>query len=131
MLRPRTASESSPLRTSGPPTRDFDPVAAAELHRLYETLIDYGAHPNQMAVFTSLRSQESETEVSFQVGILHPAELPVMVTLRLAIAVAIGALKIFQLIYPERFLLMGFESEIQHLVSELNSKFKGHGSRTG
>jgi hypothetical protein len=110
---------------------DLDAPAAADLHQIYETLVDYGAHPNQMGVFTSIKSQESATEVTFQVGILHPAELPVMVTLRLAIAVAIGALKIFQLIYPERFILMGLDSEIQRLVVELNSQFKRFGSQGG
>jgi hypothetical protein len=107
----------------------LDPVAAAEMKDLYEKLIDYGAHPNQMGIFTSLSSKETHTEVSFQVGILYPAELPVLVTVRLAMAVAIGALKIFQLIYPERFRLVDFDSEIQRLLSELNSRFKGYGSR--
>jgi hypothetical protein len=110
----------------------LDLAAAAELQQLYEKLIDYGAHPNQMGVFTSIKSHESETAVGFQVGILHPAELPVMVTLRLGMAVAIGALKIFLLIYPERFLLMDFEPELQRLIAELNSIFRpyGSGSRT-
>jgi hypothetical protein len=107
----------------------LDPVTAAQLQQLYEKLIDYGAHPNQMGVFTSLGSQESATDVTFSVGILYPSELPVMVTLRLSMAVAIGALKIFGLIYPERFVLMGLDSEIRELVAELNSKFKGLGSK--
>lgn len=106
----------------------LDPAAAADLHRLYSTLIDYGAHPNQMGVFTSVQSTETEGAVSFQVRILHPAELPVMFTLRMAMAMAIAGLKIFQLIYPERFALVGLDIEIQHLVAELNTKFKQYGS---
>lgn len=107
----------------------LDPSTAFELRRLYEMLIDYGAHPNQMGVLTALRSDESANQIDYKVGILYPAELPVMVTLRIAVAVAIGALKVFKLIYPERFALMSFDTELAELVDELNSKFKPYGSR--
>ena len=42
----------------------------------------------------------------------------------MAVAVAIGALKLLQLIFPERFKFMGLDEEIRVLVSELNSVFK-------
>lgn len=107
----------------------LDSSSAIQLHSIYETLIDYGAHPNQMGVLTGITQHESANQIDYKVGILYPAELPVMVTLRLAVAVAIGALKIFQLIYPERFALTGLDTEIALLVDELNSKFKRYGLR--
>lgn len=106
----------------------LDPAAASQLHSIYESLIDYGAHPNQMGVLTGVTQQESANQVDYKVGILYPAELPVMVTLRLAVAVAIGSLKIFQLIYPERFALMSLDGEIVKLVDDLNSRFKQYSS---
>ncbi len=108
----------------------MDSPAASELNIIYESLIDYGAHPNQIGVLMGVVSQESTGRTNFKVGILlYPAEVPVMFTLRMAIAVAIGTLKIFQLIYPERFALMSLDAEIARLSKELNSKFKTYSSQ--
>jgi hypothetical protein len=106
-----------------------DASAASQLQTIYEQLINYGAHPNQMGVFTGLTMGRSDNQVNFAVGILHPAELPVMVTLRLSVAVAVGSLKIFQLVFPERFMLTGLDAEIDSLVSELNSRFARFSSK--
>jgi len=46
-----------------------------------------------------------------------------MMTLRLAVAVAVGALKIFQRIFPERFELMSVNVKIDELVRALNTVF--------
>lgn len=110
----------------------LDALSAAELHRLYETLIDHGAHPNQMGVLSALRSTEAPNEINYSVGILYPSERPVMVTLRLSAAVGIGALKIFALVYPERFALVGLDEVVRELVDELNTRFErfGRGERT-
>lgn len=107
----------------------LDPSTASELSSLYESLIDYGAHPNQMGVLTGVTSQRSASQIDFKVGILYPAELSVMFTLRMAVAVAIGTLKVFQLIYPERFAFMGLDTEIAKLIKELNSRFKTYSSQ--
>jgi hypothetical protein len=50
--------------------------------------------------------------------------LPHVSTLRLAVAVAVGAMKTFQLIFPERFRLTTLDVEIENLVLELNSVFR-------
>jgi hypothetical protein len=107
----------------------FDHSTASELHHIYKTLIDYGAHPNQMGVLIPVTANEPARKINYKVGILYPDELPVMVTLRLSVSVAIGALKVFQLIYLERFALAGFDSDIKQLVDELNAKFKPFGLR--
>jgi hypothetical protein len=101
-----------------------DASSAAEMQRLYEMSIDHGAHPNQMGVFSGMSAMETATEVNYKVGILTAAEQPVMVSLRLAAAVAIGALKTFRLIYSERFAMVGLDDEIAGLVQELNLRFK-------
>jgi hypothetical protein len=82
-----------------------------------------------MGLFTGVTQKESTSQVDYQVGILGPAELPVMVTLRLAVAVAIGSLKMFQLVYPERFELTSLDAEIKALVLELNSRFARFSSK--
>jgi hypothetical protein len=42
----------------------------------------------------------------------------------MAVVMAVGALKVFQLTFPERFKIMGLDKEIKVFVSELNSVFK-------
>lgn len=106
----------------------LDQAAAFQLHSIYESLIDHGAHPNQMGVLTGVTQQESASQVDYKVNIFCADELSVMAVLRLAVAVAIGSLKIFALIYPERFALIGLGDEIVRLVAELNSGFKRYSS---
>jgi hypothetical protein len=98
----------------------FDAVTAEQLHHLYETLIDYGAHPNQQGVLTAMTMSEMEPETTWQVGLLAPKIVPLVVALKLAVEVAIGTFKVFQLIFPERFTILGFHEEINALARELN-----------
>ena len=101
----------------------IDPATAARLHAVYETLIDFGAHPNEQGLLSSITKTEDEREIQYQIGILAPHEVPLMMSLRLAVAVAVGALKIFQRIFPERFVLMSIDLEIERLVADLNTIF--------
>lgn len=50
-----------------------------------------------------------------------------MFTLRQAVAVGVGALKIFRLVYPERFTIVGLDGEIDALVGQLNTVFRRYG----
>ena len=102
----------------------LDLVSAKQLHELYETMIDYGAHPNQMSLFVAMSESETEKETTFKVGILFPELVPIVATLRMAVAVAVGSLKVFQRVFPERFRIMSLDTEIEALVVELNSAFK-------
>jgi hypothetical protein len=102
----------------------IDSTTAAHLHAVYETLIDFGAHPNEQGLLSSIMKTEDDREIQYQVGILAPHELPLVMTLRLSVAVAVGALKIFQRIFPERFELMSIDVEIDKLVAGLNTVFK-------
>lgn len=73
----------------------LDANAGKELYGIYENLIDFGAHPNQFGVMTSVKKSESATQINFSVGILYPESLPILFALRMAVGVAIGALKLF------------------------------------
>ena len=108
----------------------LDAQTAGQLATLYEHTINFGAHPNQMGVMGSIRRAEEAGRVVFQVGLLSPEPRGVMATVRVSAAVAIGAFKVFQLIYPERFTLVGLDAEIPPLVTSLNTVFKGFSSRT-
>ena len=95
--------------------------------RHHENLIDFGGHPNQFGVMTSMKKKsESDKQIDFSVGILYPERLPVLFAVRMAVGVALGALKTFQLVFPERFTLAGIDLEVEKLIAEANALFKSY-----
>jgi hypothetical protein len=102
----------------------LDVATARQLQELYEDMIDFGGHPNQLGVLTSVSKLQEEKQITYRIGILHPGTVAQIFVLRMAAAVAVGALKIFQLVFPERFRIMGIDSEIHALVNEVNTVFK-------
>lgn len=102
----------------------LDPYTARHLQGLYESVIDYGAHPNQLGVLIGIAHSKGEKKIDYKVGIIYPETLSMMVTVRLAVAVAVGALKVFQRIFSERFEIMSIDNKIEGLVVQLNSVFK-------
>ena len=107
----------------------FDSVTAKQLHELYEWMIDLGAHPNPKGVLTSMTLSETEEETTCQVGLLAPKDLTVLFALKTAVEVAIGMFKVYQLIFPERFKIMGLDEEIEALIGELNRVSKAYVSQ--
>jgi hypothetical protein len=109
----------------------LDANTAKELQGIYENLIDYGAHPNQFGVMTSMKKKsEYDKQVDFSVGILYPECLPVLFAVRMAVGVAIGALKTFQLVFPERFTLAGIDLKVEELIAEANALFKTYAPKS-
>jgi hypothetical protein len=97
---------------------------AKELHGIYKNLIDFGAHPNQFGVMTSMKkNSESEKQVNFSVGILYPDRLPVLFALRMAVGVAIGT--------PQRFTLAAIDLEVEKLITEANALFRSYAPKVG
>jgi hypothetical protein len=107
----------------------LDPSAARDMHRIYEDLIDFGAHPNQFGVMMAMRKSRDGKRVDFGVGILHAERLGIVLALRMAVGVAVGALKAFQLVFPERFTIAGIDVEIEKLIEDANSVFKSYASK--
>jgi hypothetical protein len=116
---------------------ELDPKTVADLHKIYEDLIDYGAHPNQFGVLMAMRKSATDAQTDFSVGILDAEHLHIALALKMAVGVALGALKTFQLVFPERFTITGIDIEIQTLIVRANAVFKTYatkhknGGRTG
>lgn len=102
----------------------LDAATAKELQNTYENLIDFGAHPNPMGVLASMSKSQTDKQIDYKVGILASDKTTVAFALRMAVAVAVGALKAFELIYPERFSLAGIDLEVDKMVAGLNAVFK-------
>jgi len=103
--------------------RNCDSVTAGQLHTIYERTIDAGAHPNQFGAMGSMMSFDAADQITYSVGILYPAQLQVLFTVKTAAEAAIGGLKVFAQIFPERFRLVGLDENVESLVSELNVIF--------
>ncbi len=97
---------------------------AQDLGELYDLTIDFGAHPNQMGVLSSIRRVEDAANVVYNVGILAPNTLGVMVAIRVTVAIAVGVFRVFRVIYPERFAIMVLDDEIAALGAALNTVFQ-------
>ena len=104
----------------------LDAAAAKEFHEMYESLIAFGAHPNQFGVMTAMGKTRTDRQVDFSVGILHPTQLTVLFALRMAVRTAIGALKTFELMFPARFTISGLDLEIEKLISQASVVFKSY-----
>jgi hypothetical protein len=102
----------------------IDRATAKQLREFYEVTIDFGGHPNEKSLFGTMSRSETENETNYKVGILsfHEPHL-VVASLRLAAGVAIGVLKVFQLIFTERFAILSLDSKIDSLVMDVNAVF--------
>jgi hypothetical protein len=95
----------------------LDTRTASAMKHLYDGAIDFGAHPNQQGVASSLRIGRSRTDaVTVAVGFLHPGTPVMVAALKGAVDVAVGIAKTVGLIYPERFRIAGVDQEIDRLV---------------
>lgn len=101
----------------------LDAATANILQQLYDTTIDFGGHPNEKGILASMRREETEEAVTYQVGMLNPEALLVTVTLKTAIEIAVGELKVFQLIFPERFRVMSLDLSIEQIIREVPRTF--------
>jgi hypothetical protein len=99
----------------------IDPAHESHMHQLYESMIDLGAHPNQLGLFSSVGSESEGNSTTYRVGILYPKEFPLLATLGMAMAVAYDVLRTFQLIFPERFEIMGVGTQLSTLLVEIQN----------
>jgi hypothetical protein len=108
----------------------LDAATSKDIQGLYERMIDFGAHPNQVGVLAGLTKTETGGTTTYGVSILRADDVSVVAALQAAVAVGVGALKVFALIYPERFRLTGLDAEIEALVAGLNGAFKQYARAT-
>jgi len=107
--------------------KSLDAPTEEKFHILYNDVIDYGAHPNEKGILASMKLEETADAVTYQVGILYPDPLLVTVTLKTAIEVAIGILKVSQLICPMQLKVAGLDICIEQLIREVPPTFADSG----
>jgi len=103
--------------------RSLDPDAAKILQQLYDSTIDFGGHPNPKGILASLRRVDEGGAVTYRVGILNPDPLLMTMTLKMAVEVAIGVLRVGQLIAPDLLKVEGLDLTIEQLIKEVPRTF--------
>jgi hypothetical protein len=91
---------------------------------LYKQTIGLGGHPNERGVLAAMTRTDTVGAVTF--GAVFLADNPNLIAAatKTAVEAAVGALRMFSLIFPERFAIMGVDRDVDKLVGELNGAFK-------
>jgi hypothetical protein len=102
----------------------IDGKHAAHMQQIYENFIDLGAHPSQLGLFSATTSTTEGTQTTYSVGILNPTEFPLLATVAMTVGAGYDILRTFQLIFPERFEIMGLDLQIDQLLKTAQVIFK-------
>ncbi len=94
---------------------DRDRELHGDLSRLYERTIDFGAHPNERALSSSATKRIDGDEVVIRNQILHKDSSALDHALVTTAQVGLGSLRVFRLIFRERFDLLGLGDTIEEL----------------
>jgi hypothetical protein len=95
---------------------DKSSVATGKVARhLYEVTIDAGAHPNRKTITLAMKREETDEHVFFDLSQLNNDPMMFIMALKTCAQVGICSLKIFKLVFPERFDLLGISDEIEKL----------------
>jgi hypothetical protein len=86
---------------------------------LYERTVDYGGHPNERAFFSVAKKSVDEHKTTIQSGYLIGNEPALQLCLKSCAQIGLCSLSIFQLIYRERFGILGLSDEMNALKGGL------------
>lgn len=94
-----------------------------KIHRiakeLYETTIDYGAHPNELGLLSMMRKTQDEHKIDFMVDYLAGNSMPLRLGLKMTARVGVCSLFIFKLVFKERFDILGISKDLEELKQGL------------
>jgi hypothetical protein len=91
---------------------------------LYEAAIDWGAHPNEMAITGSMTVTKKDGESQYAVRYLDDRPLIICHAMKSAAESGLCSLHIFQHIIPERFNLLGVRDRLVPLREDLSKVFR-------
>jgi hypothetical protein len=82
---------------------------------LYELTIDVGAHPNRKTITLAMQRTETEDSVFYHQAQLNTETLQMIFCLKSMVQVGVCQLKIFRLVFPERFDILGISDEVERI----------------
>jgi len=86
---------------------------------LYERTIDLGGHPNEQAFLSMIKMTRSESMIKFDSIYLMGNEPPLALCLKSCAQIGINALFVFQIIYKERFDILGLSDKLNMMKQGL------------
>ncbi len=86
---------------------------------LYERTIDYGAHPNELALMQTLQINEKAEHVEFKIIYLDDNPNQLKLAMKTTAQVGVCALSLFRSVYRERFDILGATNAIDHIKKGL------------
>ena len=95
------------------------PREAQIIRDAYDSLIDWGAHPNEKALSRRLALQSDDKSLRFDLSFMVSNPLAIEGMLRLASRIGVCVLTIFELVYAERVEILGISSRIVALKQKL------------
>lgn len=104
--------------TFGKMLSELDKSSAATgkaARHLYEITIDTGAHPNRKTITLAMKHWETDEHVVFDLSQLNNDPMMFIMALKTCAQVGICSLKMFKLVFPERFDLLGIPDDIEKL----------------
>lgn len=96
-----------------------DSKTCAVAHELYDSTIDYGAHPNRKAVLGSIRQRKEGETVCYDMEYITNDNTFSRLGLKRNMQVGLCTLKIFRNIYAQRYDLLGLTDKINKLEQGL------------
>ena len=99
------------------------PANERALHEVYRRTIAFGGHPNERGVLSA--TARTDTGETYTYAVAHLTDRPLLIAaaLKATVEAAIGALRTFRLVFPERFTIMGLDGAVERLVHEHNAVF--------
>jgi hypothetical protein len=101
----------------------LDPANEAALHEVYKRTIAFGGHPNERGVLSATTRTDTGATYTFAGAQLTDKPLLIAGALKAGIEAAVGALRTFRLVFPERFAIMALDRDLEKLVDEHNAVF--------
>ncbi len=97
-----------------------DAMTGSVARTLYDRTIDYGAHPNEMALLTVLGRTENAGSVTFDVRYLSDASTQALpLCLKTNAQVGVCSLRVFRLVIPERFTILSLSDDLDAASRDL------------
>lgn len=93
----------------------IDARTGALVRTLYDTTIDYGAHPNERSILGVAKRTEDEEMITFSLQYLTNTPIMMAATLKVMCQVGVVALGVFNNIWEHRWKILGVPGELRRL----------------